>query len=669
MKRAARRRRRACSPSPVAVGSPRRRGAGGSQVDARTGRRSRWATGRRDARRAPRLAGDRRDAPRPFPTGRRGWGEAEVLAAPRRSRTDDARPASSWCSGSSSPPSRPARSTLPPVEVRSSARRRRRARRATPPDLALEVRSRAPARRPRSSPPTPPRRRGRSPCRRSFWWTLAALALAALALAAARRAPAARAPAADPLAAPELSPLAELERALGLLAAARPRPARSRALARRCGATSAARLGFRALETHDDRGAAPPRRARASSRRSSSAPSACCALADQIKFARAAAPTPRELARPDRRGARPWPTRSSATSTPAGGRRRPSPAPAPAAERRMTAGRSSPTRSGCSLRSRCRSSSGAIIAAREPRRAARQPAAARAPAAPGASTCRSTSASSRSLALVVALGRPRLGYSWEEATTEGIDIQIVARHLGQHGRRGLPAEEPPRRRQAGGARVHRQARRRPHRRDDLRRHRAHPLAAHHRPRDARRAGRLDRAQHRPGRHRDRRRARQRREPAQGQRREVARSSCWSPTASTTPARSTRSRRPRSPRGWACAVYTIGVGREGRVPVPVQVRDPLTGRVEIRRVPMEVQVDEKLLRTIAERTGGSFFSRHRSGTRCAQVFDRDRPAREDAAAGEALHALPRELPAVRLDGARLSSHCRSSPARCRLTAEP
>jgi Ca-activated chloride channel family protein len=60
-------------------------------------------------------------------------------------------------------------------------------------------------------------------------------------------------------------------------------------------------------------------------------------------------------------------------------------------------------------------------------------------------------------------------------------------------------------------------------------------------------------------------------------------------------------------GLGLKVYTIGVGREGRVPVPVQVRDPLTGRVETRRVSMQVQVDEKLLRAIAERTGGTFFS--------------------------------------------------------------
>jgi len=37
------------------------------------------------------------------------------------------------------------------------------------------------------------------------------------------------------------------------------------------------------------------------------------------------------------------------------------------------------------------------------------------------------------VALIVALGRPRLGYSWEEATTEGIDIQIVVDTSGSMG--------------------------------------------------------------------------------------------------------------------------------------------------------------------------------------------------------------------------------------------
>jgi Ca-activated chloride channel homolog len=54
------------------------------------------------------------------------------------------------------------------------------------------------------------------------------------------------------------------------------------------------------------------------------------------------------------------------------------------------------------------------------------------------------------------------------------------------------------------------------------------------------------------------------------------------------------------------VYTIGVGREGEVPMPVRVRDPYTGAVVERTVPMEVKFDEPLLRRIAEQTGGDYF---------------------------------------------------------------
>jgi Ca-activated chloride channel family protein len=54
------------------------------------------------------------------------------------------------------------------------------------------------------------------------------------------------------------------------------------------------------------------------------------------------------------------------------------------------------------------------------------------------------------------------------------------------------------------------------------------------------------------------------------------------------------------------VYTVGVGRGGEVPMPVQVRDPFTGQVAERVVTTEVQIDEELLERIAERTGGEFF---------------------------------------------------------------
>ncbi|MCZ6507766.1 MAG: VWA domain-containing protein [Acidobacteria bacterium] len=60
------------------------------------------------------------------------------------------------------------------------------------------------------------------------------------------------------------------------------------------------------------------------------------------------------------------------------------------------------------------------------------------------------------------------------------------------------------------------------------------------------------------------------------------------------------------KGLAVKVYTVGVGTAGRVYVPLPMQDPRTGRREVRRVLMDVEVDEELLRQIAERTGGRFF---------------------------------------------------------------
>lgn len=61
------------------------------------------------------------------------------------------------------------------------------------------------------------------------------------------------------------------------------------------------------------------------------------------------------------------------------------------------------------------------------------------------------------------------------------------------------------------------------------------------------------------------------------------------------------------KGLGIKVYTIGVGSAGRaVPVPLPVQDPVTGQTAIRRVMMNVPVDEDLLRQIAGRTGGQFF---------------------------------------------------------------
>jgi Ca-activated chloride channel family protein len=54
------------------------------------------------------------------------------------------------------------------------------------------------------------------------------------------------------------------------------------------------------------------------------------------------------------------------------------------------------------------------------------------------------------------------------------------------------------------------------------------------------------------------------------------------------------------------VYAILAGRGGEVPMPVQVRDPVTGEVLKKTVPVQVDVDPELLRRIAQETGGEFF---------------------------------------------------------------
>jgi Ca-activated chloride channel family protein len=68
------------------------------------------------------------------------------------------------------------------------------------------------------------------------------------------------------------------------------------------------------------------------------------------------------------------------------------------------------------------------------------------------------------------------------------------------------------------------------------------------------------------------------------------------------------------------VYTILVGRGGRVPMPVKVQDPFTGAVGRQTVMTEVEIDEGLLKRIAERTGAEFF-RATDSESLRQIFDR------------------------------------------------
>lgn len=61
-------------------------------------------------------------------------------------------------------------------------------------------------------------------------------------------------------------------------------------------------------------------------------------------------------------------------------------------------------------------------------------------------------------------------------------------------------------------------------------------------------------------------------------------------------------------GLGIKVYTIGVGAaKGPVIVPFPSIDPLTGQRTVRRIRMHVPVDEKLMRRIADRTGGRFYT--------------------------------------------------------------
>ncbi len=68
------------------------------------------------------------------------------------------------------------------------------------------------------------------------------------------------------------------------------------------------------------------------------------------------------------------------------------------------------------------------------------------------------------------------------------------------------------------------------------------------------------------------------------------------------------------------VHTVLVGKGGEVPVPVKVRNPLTGEVVTRVRRLRVDVNPELLSRIAERTGGVAFEAGDPGA-LREVFDR------------------------------------------------
>ncbi|HKI85164.1 MAG TPA: VWA domain-containing protein, partial [Thermoanaerobaculia bacterium] len=72
------------------------------------------------------------------------------------------------------------------------------------------------------------------------------------------------------------------------------------------------------------------------------------------------------------------------------------------------------------------------------------------------------------------------------------------------------------------------------------------------------------------------------------------------------------------KGLGIKVYTVGVGTAGRVPVPISVQNPFTGQREVRRVMMNVKVDDQLLERIANKTGGQFY-RATDSTEMRRIF--------------------------------------------------
>lgn len=54
------------------------------------------------------------------------------------------------------------------------------------------------------------------------------------------------------------------------------------------------------------------------------------------------------------------------------------------------------------------------------------------------------------------------------------------------------------------------------------------------------------------------------------------------------------------------IYTIGVGSEGAVPLPIKRQNPLTGEIETVYTTIRGEIDEKALAEIARVTGGAFF---------------------------------------------------------------
>ncbi len=210
-------------------------------------------------------------------------------------------------------------------------------------------------------------------------------------------------------------------------------------------------------------------------------------------------------------------------------------------------------------------------------------------------------------ALAIALARPQLGYAWEEATTEGIDIQIALDISGSMG-----AEDfQPRNRLEVAKRVARDfVARRPADRIGLTVFGGTALTRAPLTSDRRMLDELLQSI-------------ELNDVPDGTAIGVALANAAARLQASTAkskvivlvtdgVNNSGEIDPRSAaalaQGLGIKIYTVGVGTAGDEPVtvPMQVRDPATGRVETTRVKVRVEVDEELLRAISKRTGGVFF---------------------------------------------------------------
>jgi len=66
------------------------------------------------------------------------------------------------------------------------------------------------------------------------------------------------------------------------------------------------------------------------------------------------------------------------------------------------------------------------------------------------------------------------------------------------------------------------------------------------------------------------------------------------------------------------IYTIGVGKKGKVPMPVKVQNPFTGAIKDQVQMVESDLDEKTLSAIADSTGGTYF-RAESAEKLSDIY--------------------------------------------------